>query len=237
MRNNESVAEKIKKRYWPRVDAQGKLIAPMKCRCEDKERHRNCLEGVYPDDAPETYDPNVVYVGPLIDGLVRLNVFIGRTPGAARQVAKSFFYDSGDTGRGKGPENFSLVFERAIALGKKAWPYDETRYGPEVELRSISGRPGDSVEPGDIRNSAEVESGGDGDIWARNVVVRDFEPVLLVDKLCGLHILRRGDRFVKTYVARRGGERKKVVETFVLRPLAEGSSYIRPTVRTERVIA
>src|SRR3990167_9084430 len=154
MRHNEAVTDAIKRRYGPRVNGEGNLIEPLECRCEDKV-HRNCLEGVYADTAPETYDPNVVYVGPLIDGLVRLNIFVGKSPKAARQVAKSFFYDSGDTGRGKGPENFSMLFERAMKLGTAKWPYDGPRYGPEIQLRNISGKQGDSVEPGDIRNSQE----------------------------------------------------------------------------------
>jgi len=240
-RYDELTMKSIKDQYWPRLGKDGRVIKPRGCECKPKhsiESIATCLAGTYAGDVVGELDPDVVWVGPLIDGLISLGVFGGRTAKEARHNAKAFFYESSDVDVNplKGPDAFNLTIERCETLGNETWPYAGTRYGREVLLRNISGKAGDSVEPGDIRNSPTPITEA-GDIWAREQKFEEYSPKILVDERLGLHILHRGDRLVKNAVVRRQGRSVKIRETFILRPLSEGSSLLKDRVRTDRAIA
>ena len=206
MRHLQTTIDAIKQRYWPRIGPEGKLLD-----AND--------DGSYEDTG--RFDPNVVWAGPFIDGLVHLGIFGGRNVKDARHNAKVFFYERMD----KGPEQFGLVFERAIDLGKGRWPFSQAKYGPPLDLRSISGRSGQSVEPGDIKNSPSIKVEAES-IWESKPEQAAWVPEILVDKKFGLHILRRGDKLTKTWTGRVNGKRQTITEVFVLREPSEGSSLV-----------
>jgi len=206
MRHLQTTTDAIKQRYWPRIDGTGKVMDAN-------------ADGTYEDTG--RFDPNVVWTGPFIDGLVHLGIFGGRNPKDARHNTKVFFYERMDKGR----EQFGLVFERAIDLGKGRWPFSQAKYGPPLDLRSISGRSGQSVEPGDIKNSPSIKVNAES-IWEQKPEQAAWVPEILVDTKFGLHVLRRGDRLTKTWTGRIRGKRQTVTEVFVLRPTDEGTSLV-----------
>lgn len=220
-RRDEQLLAAIKAKYWPRIDRAGRRI-----KVNDDGTYA-AKDGEGKDYA---YDPDVLYVGPFLDGLVRLGIFTGVDSKAARHTAKTFFYEVNDK------PSFKFTIQRAKTLGAEDWPYTGTKYGEALNLRSISGRgSGESVEPGEVRNSPSVTRSTD-DIWETQQGPVVFDPIISVDKRYGLHMLCRGDRVVKTYRVRRGGKMITASETFVLRGQDEGSSYVAPRNASEEKV-
>ncbi len=179
----EGIRNRVWDKYWPKI-GEGK----------DAER-----------------DPSVVWVGPLLDGLVEVGVFNDR------RQAKTFFYEVGEALTGdiiKGGK-FSLTLERAIKP-KGEWPFAGTEYGPKLELARISGTglSTGGVEPGEITNSPKVEN-VELSLWESRPELRDWDPTIALDNRFDLHQLNVGDRFVKRWYNPRSKE--ITTETFVLR--------------------
>lgn len=202
----EKVRKAIKEKYWPRVDGEGKVLPPGK-------------DGTYHEVKGE-YDPNTVWVGPLLDGLVELGIF------KDRRQAKTFFWEVGEALTGdviKGGK-FNLTLERGLDP-KGEWPYSGG-FGPKLALTRISGTGLSSggVEPGDITNSPPQIKAMEDDLWEGRPELDEWDITILTDARFGLHRLGRGDRIVKEWWDLR---RKRLVrETYILRPASEGSSRI-----------
>lgn len=165
----------------------------------------------WPKTKEGEFDPDVAWVGPLLDGLIEFGIFNDR------QQAKTFFYEVGESLTGdliKGGK-FSLTIQRAIKR-KGEWPFTGTEYGPTLELARISGTGLSSggVEPGEITNSPSVEN-VELSLWDSQPEIKEWDPTIAVDERFGLHQLNVGDRIEKRWYNAR---RKEVIkEAFVLR--------------------
>ncbi len=161
-------------------------------------------------------DPNIVWVGPFLDGLLHLNIF------SDLHRAKSFFFEVNEPDK----HGFELKFYRV--KGKKPvtseWPYEDVKYSKPLILRRISGKEGDSIEPGEIINSATSVPVDADDIWQTEPDIMDWDVQIREDKKHGLHIFNRGDKFVKTFYFPLLKE--VITEEFVLRPPGEGTSKL-----------
>lgn len=207
MKANAEILRKVREKYWTRVEEDGTLVI-----AKDSD-------GIPKGKRKLPLDPNTLFVGPFLDAMEHFRVF------PSRQDAKSFFFEVGD----KGEERFDFTFQRCLNPDEVTeWPYANAEYGPEVALISISGtgRSRGGIEPGDIMNSPEVDN--KGDIWDRTPEITGWDVDILIDPRLELHRLVRGDRFVKKFYVPMPGQQanRTRTETFVLRPVAEGSSYV-----------
>jgi len=180
----------IQDKYWPKIEVGNELVR----------------------------DPDVLWVGPFLDGLLYLNIF----PDLHR--AKTFFFEVNEMDK----HGFEFKYFR-VKKGKKditsEWPYEDIEYEKSgLILRRISGKEGDSIEPGEIMNSPTHTPVTSDDIWQTVPDIMDWDVVIREDNKHKLHILRRGDKIVKTFYFPLLKE--VITEEFVLRPPSEGSSKI-----------
>ena len=206
-RYDDDLMKTVRQLYWPRVDEEGVAITPG-------------YNGTYDPQSTDAYDPNVVWVGPFTDAMIHFGLF------ADRQLFKAFMFEVND----KGPaDGWEFTLERCLDIGETAWPHLDATYPPRremVELRALSGAPGDTADPGEIKNSP-TNVGGEGTLFP-SVSAKEYKVVTIaVDPQYKLHILRRGDRIRKDYRGQQGHERRK--EVYSLRPLHEGPSIIPGT--------
>lgn len=200
-RSNSAVQALIKQRYWPRLDEDGKIIAPNP-------------DGVYGPEAAGEYDPDVVWVGSMVDGLIRLQVFTDRVQ------AKTFGYEAGDK-----PHWFEFRFERCIDRASDLHPYTGSKYTDPLTIRAFPGAAGDTVDPGETKNSPKRGGTSEDDLWA-SAGGRVFDaPEITIDRRFGLHILRKGDRVTKKW--KHPNRPTPITEIYVLRPLSEGTSRVQ----------
>ena len=201
------------------------------------------VPGIGKDAAPIP-DPDVLYVGPLTDGIATYLPQITyairgeseRPASDKRRLIKSIVMDleAGDRAR-----NFDIR-DVAFIMLRPSWP--KTRDGQPQQLR-LSDRIVD-VEPGELINSYAmtqdpetmdtrwVERAGPKDEQGRKSVI-PFVPKIRLDKRWGLHYLRRQDRFSFSFTDRRGNRQTM---DFVLRLLSEGSSLVTPEIRTQQAV-
>ena len=203
--------------YWPRID-DGKLVLPSK----DQKTYGQYVG----EKLALPYDPDVVWVGSFIDGVVHFGIF------PDRQNFKAFMFEVNDKGIRKG---WDLTYERCLSedVGERQWPYLDAEYPRQNEilrLHNLSGSPGDSADPGELTNSPKPVTGS-GDIWGGQDKAEFFKDVkIATDRTFGLHILRRGDRIRKAWHHPQNGDIKEV---YALRPLGEGMSHV-PTIQGEQ---
>lgn len=196
---NELIVKKIREKYWPRIDAAGKRLKP---------NSDGTWKGVEGD-----LDPDVVWIGPLLHGMVLLGVFRN-----LRQ-AKTFFFETGAKG-----DKFEFLYERAKTVAGE-WPYSEAKYDKPITLVHISGTglSAGGIEPGDIKNSPKFNLKTE-DIWEMHPEMADWDIELLLDKRHGLHQLNRGDKVTKKWYYT--ASKQVVTEVYVLRPVTEGPSFV-----------
>ena len=211
-RNPESIMQAIRAKYCPTIP------------------------GPKPKDGserPMIQDPDVLYVGPLTDGLcLYAPEIVGKatwpsegTPEHRRSRLKHLLMNTGAEGRATNwnSRNSRLTFVRGTT--------------------SVS--PGGRVvesEPGELLNSYTMLQDPETGEWRAwellhqkqealattqmdGRFVRPFEPLIREDKRYGLHFLRKGDKLVFEYTHRRAGP---IRMDFTLRPLSEGSSLLTP---------
>ena len=196
-------------------------------------------------------DPDVLYVGRLLDGLVWTGVFDDRT--LAKHILDSTGNSgdqrvSGISGILRGGEFAAVtmqpvlsretveaaqdgVFDQASDI--KNMILDEGR-SPTINLSAFI----KDVEPGEVINSshtthktitAGVIAAGStpGDMWAERLAEADWNPQIRLDSRFGLHYLKRGDRVhIETKGWPRPSSEPRAMD-WVLRPPAEGRSDVQ----------
>jgi hypothetical protein len=190
-------------------------------------------------------DPECIYVGRLIDGLVSFGVF------NTRRLAKNFlnnipagttFREPGIAGQFTGGGVVEMSFqaveprqEMYAALEKGAFSNqpqveDLIRSGvaPTINMGTII----KDAEPGEILNSPDIVTtdtsiDDETDMWEAGQAEIDFSPRIRLDNRFGLHYLKRGDTINIKGV---GWPRPRVQEfehTWVLKPMSEGPSLVQ----------
>jgi len=178
-------------------------------------------------------DPNVLYVGPFLDGLATylpelLQAAFPRSnrPEDGRRHMKSLFVDMQATGNNDRASNITMRDFR-LFMERDAWKREGLP--PTLNLTNATR----DNEPGEILNSYYFSvnpSTGQPELLARG---KEFEepkpwvPEIREDKRFGRHMLLRGDRFRATWTDRRDRE---IEMQWALRPLSEGSSFLTPEV-------
>jgi hypothetical protein len=183
------------------------------------------------DDAKEVVDPNVLWVGPWIDGMltfVESDLAALTKKADKRRAFKGFLADTDATSP---LHAYDLVTQ--IHFTRPSWPVQAS--GLPTVLNITRRRLGE--EPGMIKNSFvfhnDPETGEDRLVDPVNLSdggrLTDVRPEILVDRRFGLHYLLRGDEIEFEWADRRFRIFKQL---FRLRPRVEGSSLIIPEVAT-----
>ena len=190
-------------------------------------------------------DPEVIYVGRLIDGLIFSGVFESRKLGKNlinNIPAGRTFRESGTAGQFTGGGIVKLEFKaveprremyEALARGifddsPSVKKLIENGEAPTINMGTII----KDAEPGEILNSASVIkpeqlASGEVDMWEAGETALHFEPKIRIDNRFGLHYLKRGDQVT---VSGSGWPRPRVQEfehKWILRPPSEGSSLVQ----------
>ena len=226
--------EEVFKRYCPIIKAG---------RIPDETRLELGLDAV--DDDVYVRDPDVLWVGRLLDGFVYLGVV------DSRSLMKNFLKtvtsgrDSRPPGlpgrlRGGGEVSctitpvFRVEMAEAHASGKLAGMDQEIQdkiargESPEIAL-------GEAIkhnEPGEIRNSPPANPSGKlseaelDDMWAAQMAAREWEPSMRLDSRFGLHYLKRGDRIFTRQEGFPKPNTPYTENTWIPRPPSEGPSLI-----------
>ena len=179
------------------------------------------LKGILAKHPNITAD-DVLWIGPLSDGLVKFGIFLRRK--------------GTDRGRGRGLEQSWAGFMSEVAPEQldTCKGFEDTALGfmrqgmePMVNLtyNVVADEPGAILtSPATIENK---ETGLRETLW---------DPKIREDKRFGLHYLLRGDKFLKVLRPRRRNELGQELKwEWVLRPLSEGSSFITPAQREKQV--
>ena len=140
----------------------------------------------------------VLYIGPLLDGLVRWGIF------ASRSAAKSFF---GDVQFGV-PHNRWRKAEFKIKRAGKS-EFVALKYGAV------------DSEPGEIVNSPREDTEESTPGYTHLV----WNPVIREERKFGLHMLFEGDE-IEMWSQGRGRDKTPILRRFKLRPLSEGDSEL-----------
>ena len=217
------------------------------------------VEGEYDIDTDsritEVIDPNCLYVGALIDGLIPFmpemleTTFPGLShPSNARRKFKTLLQDTlpGDRARHFLAKEWQLTFQRP------SWTLNNRGELPEVLIwdRHRQEEPGELVNSPALFRDEEgaiivVEQVGDDhelgevkrivDKWSPKPgrTANPFDPIIRVDKKWGLHLLMRGDRLKCTFKRR---DNTPVEMNFELKPPHEGSSLITAEESTSLVL-
>ena len=190
-------------------------------------------------------DPEVIYVGRLIDGLVFTGAIENRKVGKNlinNIPAGRTFRESGTAGQFTGGGVVKLEFK---AVEPRKEMYDALRKGvfdgqaaikkmiengeaPTINMGTIV----KDAEPGEILNSANVIkseqlAAGDVDMWEAGETELHFDPVIRLDNRFGLHYLKRGDQVT---ISGSGWPRPRVQEfehKWILKPPSEGISFVQ----------
>jgi len=216
------------------------------------EGHKKCKEMEASEDAicPHKVktlvpDPEVIWVGRLLDGLIFSGVI------ETRKIAKNLinnipagrtFRESGTAGQFTGGGVVSLEFkaveprkEMYTALRKGTFDNQptikrliENGVAPTINMGTIV----KDAEPGEILNSPQVVkpeqlAAGEVDMWEAGTSEFSFEPDIRLDNRFGLHYLKRGDQVT---IKGAGWPRPRIQEfehKWILRPPSEGSSLVQ----------
>lgn len=210
-------------------------------RAELPEPRAFCPHQGAPTEVP---DPDVLYVGRIIDGLTWLRVF------ESRKLAKNLINNipasqtftrrgiSGMfTGGGEVSWSFSPAKPRAEmykSLGKGAFSAGTERVirdgiGPTINMGTII----KNAEPGEILNSPTTVTPkqvgeGEVDMWEAGEAEFKFEPKIRLDNRYGMHYLKRGDEI--NIISLGGWPKPRTPafnHTWSLIPPSEGPSYVK----------
>ena len=189
-------------------------------------------------------DPDVIYIGRIIDGLVWAGVF------ASRQTGKHLLDSvggggerrvSGLAGLLRGGESANFIFEPVIRNEMIESAKNGVLDGaPEVRDRILNGESPrlnlsafiKDTEPGEVINSSHpagallTNATSSTDMWAERAAESDWVPEIRVDSRFGLHYLKRGD---KLRVQTDGWPRPSsplATNEYILRPPSEGPSHV-----------
>ena len=175
-------------------------------------------EKYWPKGEDGEKDMDCVWVGPFLCGLTHLNIF----PDIHK--AKAFFFEVNDPGK----QGFSLIYERRNGELSGDWPWADSSYNRPMDVRRISGKEGESVEPGEIMNSPTHVPVEQEDIWRQEPDIEEWDVEIREDMRFGLHQFFKGDKITKTWYYPLG--KRVITERYVLRNPSEGSSLV-PTMR------
>ncbi len=189
-------------------------------------------------------DPDCIYVGRILDGLVSFGVF------SSRRLAKNLlnnipagqtFSDPGTPGRFTGGGDVAMSFKAVEPRQQMIKAATEGKFNeqitdmilrdgiaPTINMGTII----KDAEPGEILNSAKIVTTEDSpddevDMWEAGEAEIAFSPRIRLDNRFGLHYLKRGDTIV---IKGSGWPRPRVEEfehTWVLRPMSEGPSIVQ----------
>jgi|TARA_R110000823_G_scaffold29554_1_gene85594 hypothetical protein len=207
---------------------------------ESKERE----DGICPHfESIDIPDPDVLYVGRFLDGLVDLQVF------ESRKLAKNLinnipagatFRQPGISGQFTGGGKVNMWFK---AAEPRAEMYEALAKGqfsgqPEVETLIRNGEAPTiaigtiikDAEPGEIINSptvVDVPPGEEVDMWEAGLTESSWKPKIRLDRRYGLHYLKRGDEIT---ISGAGWPKPRVQpfeHKWVLKPRSEGRSLVQ----------
>ena len=171
-------------------------------------------EKYWPRDEKGNKDMDCVWVGPFLDGLVYLDIF----PDVHK--AKAFFFEVNEPDK----QGFEFIYERRDGGLLGEWPWADASYSRPMDIRRISGKEGDSVEPGEILNSPTHVPVEQEDIWRREPDIEDWDVEIREDNRYGLHMFFKGDKITKSFYFPLG--KRVITERFVLRDPGEGPCLI-----------
>ncbi len=225
MRYSEKVMTTIRDAYTPRVEVEPAVE-------EVTEDGKVTQEAVPAVTRP---DPDVLYVGPFIDGIVQFvpEILIAAFPNnpnpvAARRHFKTLLLDTRPGDRGK----HFLAQDWSFSMKRLSWPLVRGEVPKiSIEAGTETRRGVLTAEPGELMNSpTEYVDAETGEIRlveykGSNIKHDPFVPKIREDKKWGLHYLMRGDLFVCHFRTRRGQD---VEMQYELRPASEGSSLLTP---------
>ena len=204
-RIHQLIQDAIKVKYTPRITQNGKEIP----------------------------DPDVLWVGDLIDGmclyLPEINTAAfshnpSTAPDDLRRHLKSLLRDTAPGGEVHATH--FLVQELSFLMRRPSWPKQKGQDSP-AWVR-LSDRVKDNT-PGELMNSPQIVQDDETmelrmrGLDEKGLASKDIEPIIREDKRFGLHYLKRGDEFTFSYKDRR---KNAHMLRFVLRPLGEGSSLV-----------
>jgi hypothetical protein len=207
---------------------------------EAKEREDQMCPHVEPIQVP---DPDVLFVGRLLDGLTEYQVF------DSRKLAKNLinnitagrtFREPGIAGQFTGGGVVNMWFK---AKEPRAEMYEALEKGvfsgsPQIEelIRNgiaptiAIGTVVKDAEPGEILNSptvVDIQQEGEVDMWEAGLTESTWVPKIRLDRRYGLHYLKRGDEIT---ISGSGWPRPRIEEfehRWVLRPRSEGASLVQ----------
>lgn len=180
-------------------------------------------------------DPDVLWVGPFLDGLQwLLPELFARSEGqnirnlpvlpGGRRGIKLFFMD---VGRDASAEAGDVV--AGVVMQRADWGVDA-----EGQVKRLLFRKDRMIdeEPGELLNAltvvADLETGAQR--LVNPTTGEPAEPFIREEKRFGLHYLKRGDFFKFEWITRR---KRYVAREFRLRPPTEGSSELQVEQRTD----
>lgn len=193
----------------------------------------------------EVHDPDVLWVGRVLDGLTAFGVF------SSRRLAKSLintiplgrpFRANGIAGQFTGGGIVQMWFKPAEPRKQMIESAQGGGFNTDPAIRDMILR-GEAptiamgtiikdAEPGEIRNSPtvydkETPPGEDVDMWAAGKTESSWEPTLRLDNLYGMHYLKRGDEIT---IAAEGWPRPSTPafeHKWILKPISEGPSLVQ----------
>lgn len=275
LRSRTDIYSEIYERYCPVVDIQdipqpklaqlgwldmlpktgGGGVAHPSNRCSDAKDN----DGICPhpaENAESVYvpDPDVLWVGRLIDGLTALGVF------SSRKFAKSLINTmpagaegpiSGLPGRLTGGGKVGVWFKpaeprqemiKAAATGLMD-PWQRQRdmvlqgEAPTIALGDVI----KDAEPGEIINSPRTlergqESATEVDMWEAGLTEFEFNPRIRLDNRFGLHYLKRDDEIIIEGEGFPRPSSPRFREVWRLRPISEGTSHVQQDSQGDDVI-
>ena len=226
--------------------AEAKAAASVYVKASEDEEPRD-VSFYCPHNEPAALvpDPEVIYVGRLIDGLVFSGVLESRKIGKNlinNIPAGRTFRESGTAGQFTGGGVVKLEFKaveprremyEALARGvfndqptiKKLIENGEA---PTINMGTIikDAEPGEILNSPDVVKSEDVAS-GEIDMWEAGNSEFTFSPKIRLDNRFGLHYLKRG---YQVTISGAGWPRPRVQEfkhKWVLRPPSEGRSLVQ----------
>lgn len=196
---------------------------------------RAVFEAYVPRLKDGTPDPNVLYVGPFIDGLIDyvpefLSIAFPNSPVETRRTNMKVLLAG--IGASVDRATHYVVRELQVNMTRRGWA-DKGGRAPTVMLNDRIRE----EEPGELLNSYVVERSpetGELRLMARKKGSEDemvpYVPKIREDKRYGLHYLMKGDEFEFVFKTRRS---QLVTLRYSLKPLSEGSSLITPEAQVD----
>ncbi len=188
-------------------------------------------------------DPDVLYVGRFLDGLVDLQVF------ESRKLAKNLinnipagrtFRQPGISGQFTGGGKVNMWFKAAEPRAEMYEALAKGQFSGQPEVENLI-RNGEAptiaigtiikdAEPGEIINSptvVDVPPGEEVDMWEAGLTESSWVPKIRLDRRYGLHYLKRGDEIT---ISGAGWPKPRVQQfehKWILKPRSEGRSLVQ----------